>query len=286
MLLAAAHAQSVGGSVAGVVTDANRKPLAGAAVHLIQTETDRSRNALTDAAGGFAITSVPPGDYRVEVAREGYQTQVRRFTLPLDHEMWIEVPLLPGMRTEKVEVSAVREPLRTQSSALGGLIDNREITGLPLDGRDFFELGMLLAGVLPPAQGSAGSVRGAFAVNINGAREDSNNFLLDGVFDGDPKLNGPAVTPPVDAIREFEVVSGAYDASFGRNSGGQFNVAVTVRREQISWRGLRVLPQRRDRRAELLRSRRRGEPAIPAQPVRDVGGRSGGSQPHVLLRGL
>ena len=133
---------------------------------------------------------------------------------------------MPGRHTETVEVAAAREPLRAQSSALGGLIDNRQITGLPLDGRDFFELGLLLAGIVPPAPGSAGSVRGAFAVNINGAREDSNNFTLDGIFNGDPKLNGPAVTPPVDAVREFEVASGAYDASFGRNSGGQFNVVL------------------------------------------------------------
>ena len=223
---AAARAQSVGGVVSGVVTDADRKPLAGAAILLVESETDRRRNVLTDAEGAFTLSSVPPGEYRIEAEDEGYQKQVRRFTLPLDHEIWIEIPLAAGRRTETVEVSAPREPLRAQSAALGGLIDNRQITGLPLDGRDFFELGLTLAGVAPPAQGSAGSVRGAFAVNINGAREDSNNFILDGVFDGDPKLNGPAVTPPVDAVREFEVASGAYDASFGRNSGGQFNVVL------------------------------------------------------------
>ena len=230
---AAAYTQSVRGLVSGVVRDADRKPLAGAAVVLVQSETDRRRNASTDAAGEFTISNLPPGDYQIEVANEGYQKQARRFTLPLDHEIWIEIQLLPGQRRGTIQVSAVREPLRAQSSALGGLIDNRQVTGLPLDGRDFFELGMLLGGVVPPAQGSAGSVRGAFAVNINGAREDSNNFLLDGVFNGDPKLNGPAVTPPVDAVREFEVASGAYDASFGRNAGGQFNVVLKSGGEQF-----------------------------------------------------
>lgn len=223
---AAAQAQSVSGVVAGRVTDGDGKPRSGAAVVLVQNETERRRSAVTDLAGEFSITSVPPGGYRIEADADGYQKQVRRFELPLDREIWIEMPLLAGRRAESVEVTATREPLSAQSSALGGLIDNREITGLPLDGRDFFELGMLLAGVDPPAQGSAGSVRGAFAVNINGGREDSNDFLLDGIFDGDPKLNGVAVTPPVDAVREFEVVSGAYDAAFGRNSGGQFNVVV------------------------------------------------------------
>src|SRR6185369_2041765 len=85
---------------------------------------------------------------------------------------------------------------------------------------------LLTPGVVPSAQGSAGSVRGDFAVNVNGGREDSNNFLLDGVYNGDPKLNGFAVTPPVDAVREYEVLSNAYDASFGRNAGAQVNVVL------------------------------------------------------------
>src|SRR5439155_2867344 len=85
----------------------------------------------------------------------------------------------------------------------------------------------------PPAPGSAGSVRGDFAVNINGAREDSNNFLLDGVFNGDPKLNGIGVPPPVDAVREFEVATNAYDAMFGRNAGGQINVVLKSGTNQV-----------------------------------------------------
>ena len=118
---AAAYTQSVRGLVSGVVRDADRKPLAGAAVVLVQSETDRRRNASTDAAGEFTISNLPPGDYQIEVANEGYQKQARRFTLPLDHEIWIEIQLLPGQRRGTIQVSAVREPLRAQSSALGGL---------------------------------------------------------------------------------------------------------------------------------------------------------------------
>jgi hypothetical protein len=224
--MTAVQAQAPGGVVAGLVKDADGKPLPSARVLLVHSETDRRRSVLADSAGGFTISNLPPGEYRLEAEHEGHQKQLRRFTLPLNHELWIDLALLPGRRTDAVEVSASREPLRAQSSALGGLVDNRAITGLPLDGRNFFQLGLLLPGVAPPAEGSAGSVRGSFAVNINGAREDSNNFLLDGVYNGDPKLNGPAVTPPVDAVREFEVAAGVYDATLGRNSGGQFNVAL------------------------------------------------------------
>ncbi len=95
---------------------------------------------------------------------------------------------------------------------------------LPLDGRNFLELALLTPGTVPAPQGSASSVRGDFAFSTNGGREDFNNFVLDGVYNIDPKLNTPSVRPPVDGIREFEVVSSTYDASFGRNAAGQVNV--------------------------------------------------------------
>src|SRR5581483_7719140 len=91
---------------------------------------------------------------------------------------------------------------------------------------NFYQLSLLLPGTVTPAQGSAGSVRGDFAINVNGAREDSNNFLLDGVYNGDPKLNGVGLTSAVDALREFEVAESTYDASFGRNAGAQINVVT------------------------------------------------------------
>jgi outer membrane receptor protein involved in Fe transport len=226
LLPAAAPAQSIRGAVTGTVADASRSPISGAMVRLVSLETNRLRDAVTDTLGGFTISNVPPGEYRVEAERDGYRQYVREVTLRLNQEIQIEIPLLAGQRTDTVEVTAAPDLLRTESAGLGGLIENRQITGLPLDGRNFFELSLLLPGVAPPAQGSAGSVRGDFAVNVDGAREDSNNFLLDGVFNGDPQLNGTGVTPPVDAVREFEVVSGAYDASFGRNAGGQVNVVL------------------------------------------------------------
>src|ERR1035441_6990029 len=215
-----------GQSVRGTVTDAGRKPIQRVAVHLVHQETNRQRNALTGPRGEFTISNLPPGEYRIEAEREGYARQIRQFEALLNQEVTIEISLLPGLRKDTVQVTAVADVLRTGSAALGGVVDNRQITGLPLDGRNFYELSLLLPGVAPAAPGSAGSVRGDFAVNISGAREDANQFLLDGVFNGDPKLNGIAVTPPVDAVREFEVAASESDAGFGRNGGGQFNVVL------------------------------------------------------------
>jgi len=198
-LQAAAHAQSVGGTITGVVTDAAYQPIANATVQLTQVATSRRRSVVSDNQGGFTIANLPPGDYRIEAGRDGYRKHVQSLALQLNQEMQIEIPLVPGQRTDSVEVTATPAFLRTETAALGSVIDNRQITGLPLDGRNFIELSLLLPGVVPAAPGSAGSVRGDFAVNINGTREDSNQFILDGVFNGDPKLNGIGLTPPVDA---------------------------------------------------------------------------------------
>ncbi len=221
-----AQAQSIRGSIQGRVTDATNKPLANAEVRIVEEETSWNRNAKTGANGEFMVTMLPPGTYRVEASVAGYRKSSRTVMLLVDQEVDIRIPLLPEKSVERVEVTSAAGLLKTDSATLNTVIQNREILDLPLDGRNFYELALLAPGSASAAQGSAGSDRGDFAFNIDGAREDANNYLLDGVFNGDPKLNGFSVTPPVDAVREFEVISNGSDASFGRNAGGQVNVIL------------------------------------------------------------
>jgi len=224
--IAAAHAQSVAGVVGGVITDQRGDRVPGAAVTLTNRETGVERGAASDSRGEFTIASVPPGEYRLEAQRQGFLKYGQTLTMEVGEEIRVEIGLAMAP-ADTVEVTGIAPLVRAQSSAMGAVIDDRQVLGLPLDGRNFYQLGLLLPGVAPAAKGSAGSVRGAFSISVNGAREDANNFLLDGAYDGDPKLNGVGVTPPVDAIREFEVAASTYDASFGRNAGGQ--IAVVTR---------------------------------------------------------
>ena len=228
LMAAAAGAQSVRGTLSGVVTDSSgaRAVMPDARLTLVHTETNRTRTSASGAEGGFQFTALPPGEYRLEVARDGFRTHVQTFTLQVNQEIRIDVPLLPGNLAQQIEVSTSAVLLRTDAMAVGGVIANHHITNLPLNGRNFYELALLLPGTAPAAQGSAGSVRGDFAITVNGGREESNVFLLDGVYNGDPKLNGFGVNPPVDAILEFEVLTHSYDATLGRNPGGQINVAT------------------------------------------------------------
>ena len=182
--------------------------------------------ATSSAGGEFVISSLPPGAYRLEVESAGYKKYLRNLVLQVSQVLRVDASLEIGSLAEEVVVTAPPPELKKDSVSLGTVIDNRQIAGLPLDGRNFFELGLLVPGTVPAAPGSAASVRGDFAFSTNGAREDGNNFLLDGVYNIDPKLNTFGVRPPVDAVREFEILTSTYDASFGRNGGAQVNVIL------------------------------------------------------------
>ena len=219
-------AQTHRASVRGTIFDPNGAAIPGASVSVTRLETGEVRTATTNSEGEYAIASLPAGEYEVKVQSTGFGSYSKKIELLVNQERRFNVDLRPAGPAIDYEVLSEPVPLKNDSASLGTVIENRQITGLPLDGRNFYELSLLVPGAVPPAQGSAGSVRGDFSFSVNGAREDANNFLLDGVYNVDPKLNTFGVRPSVDAIREFEMLTSTYDASFGRNPGAQVNVIL------------------------------------------------------------
>ncbi len=230
--LATAMAQTTTGIISGVVTAPGGQPQPGARIVLTRIETGSERTSTSSAQGGFMFALLPAAEYRLAISTNGQMAFDQRVQLLVNQEVRIDAVLTP-QRRDVTEVTAVRGLLKPDSASLGATIDNRLITGLPLDGRNFLDLSLLVPGAVPAAQGSASSARGDFALSVNGAREDGNNFLLDGVYNGDPKLNTFGVNAAVDAIREFEVVTSTYDASFGRNGGAQINVVLKSGSNQV-----------------------------------------------------
>ncbi|HVF55892.1 MAG TPA: carboxypeptidase-like regulatory domain-containing protein, partial [Pyrinomonadaceae bacterium] len=231
ILLALLFASSASGqtqraTIRGTVTDPNGAVVPGATLKLVNTETNETRTAMSGAEGEYTLSLLPPGTYRLEVAAGSFAAFSQEVVLLVNQELRADVSLdVPSVSLPQ-QIVDVSSPLKQDSASLGTVIENRKVEGLPLDGRNFFELSLLVPGAVPAAQGSAGSVRGDFAFSVNGAREDSNNFLLDGVYNVDPKLNTFGVRPPVDAIREFETLTSTYDAAFGRSAGAQINVVL------------------------------------------------------------
>jgi hypothetical protein len=225
LAVSALSAQTWRGTISGKVSDPAGAPVPKASITITEAGTGRVRTVTSGSSGLYVASSLAPGEYEISLHRPGLQPLQHRITLLVNQDARVDLSLIAAGRQE-VEVTAIRELLKADSASVSTVVDNSAVRHLPLDGRNFYDLTLLAPGTAPAAQGSAGSVRGDTALHVNGAREDSNNFLLDGIYNGDPKLNGAGVTPPVDAIREFEVLTSTYDASFGRNAGGQVNVVL------------------------------------------------------------
>jgi hypothetical protein len=118
------NAQTLRSTIAGVVFTDGEKPVAEATVKLVQEETGRLRQFLTDTAGEFFASIPAPGTYRMEVERSGFRTHVRRLTLQVNQEVRLEIPLLAGRQTDTVEVTAVRGLLKPETASMGTVIDN------------------------------------------------------------------------------------------------------------------------------------------------------------------
>ena len=226
LLTSSLSAQTQRASLRGTVYDPNGAVIRGAQIQLTNIATEESRTVVSGDEGQYAISPLDPGVYRIEVQATNFVKHAERITVLVNQDQRLNVSLLVG-NPDVVEVDSTFDaPAKKDSASLGTVIDNRQVSGLPLDGRNFYELSLLVPGAAPAAPGSAGSVRGDFSFSVNGAREDANNFLLDGVYNVDPKLNTFGVRPPVDAIREFENLTSTYDAAFGRSPGAQINVVL------------------------------------------------------------
>jgi len=219
---AVAAPQSTTATILGTVTDASGAVLPGVAVTIVNEGTNNQRTVITDGTGGYEAPLLPPGAYRVEGELTGFKKIIRSgITLQVDQRARVDLSLDLGAVTETIEVRADAPLVQSESAGIGTVVDNAKIVELPLNGRDFFQLSTLVTGAAPPAEGSQNATQGG-GVSVNGAREQSNNFLLDGIDNNSLAINQIVIPPSVDAVQEFKVQSSTYSAEFGR-SGGQFN---------------------------------------------------------------
>ena len=279
MTLSDAAAQTSRATIRGVVVDQTGARLAGVEIKVLREDTNEVASGVTDRQGHFAFPELPAGQYSIEARRAGFTVYRHRAELAVGQELWLE-PELTVSTTATVTTGGADSTvplLERNSPALATLIDQNLVANLPLDGRNFLELALLTPGTAPAPQGSASSVRGDFAFSTHGGREDFNSFVLDGVYNVDPKLNTPAVRPPVDGIREFEVATSSYDATFGRNAAGQVNVVTRSGSNTISGTRLRVLPERGALVAPIT-SRRKTNPSRNTSAI-SSGRRSAGRLP-------
>ena len=210
-----AWSQATTGSISGHVTDPAGSVLQGAQIAAHEVDTGIVTTATTDQSGEFDLTALPPGHYTIAVVAAGFATAtVPAFELNIDQKARFDIPMKVGAVTSNVEVSGSAPILQTQGAETGEVIGGRELTDLPLEGRNFTSLMKLVPGV---GDGGGGN---NLNLSVNGQREFSNSVQINGTEVTGNRNNDTNVVPSPDALQEFKMVTSTYAPEFGRASGG------------------------------------------------------------------
>jgi hypothetical protein len=228
------QAQTFTATVKGRVVDPSGGVIPRANLAIRNVATNWQQTTTSGPEGNFVLALLPAGEYSLSVDAEGFRKEVRSgIVLQVGQIISLDVPLALGNRAEVVNVTGDVPLLQSETAALGGVIEQRQVIGLPLNFRSFLSLAQLEPNVFLPAQGSTLGFRGGF--NVAGHSEVSNNFLLDGISNVDEATNQPNHFPVLDAVREFRVLTATYAAEYGRQSGGQ--VIVTTKSGSNNFHG-------------------------------------------------
>ena len=235
----AAVAQQITGNIRGTVSDPTGAVVQSATVTAKQSETGLTRTATTDHSGNYLLVELPVGHYRLEVAAKGFQQYLQEgISLNVNETATVSVRLMLGKETQQVQVRADAELIQTTVSSLGKAVLEHELLELPLDGRNFSQLGLLQPGVVPLTAGlkqAGGSLRDGQAYSVDGQRPESNNFLIDGANNVNAVDAGFVLKPPLDAISEFRILTHNANAEFGQSTGSTTN--IVTRSGTNSWHG-------------------------------------------------
>lgn len=219
-LLPTAQAQVSSAQIGGVVTDSSGALLPGVSVKIVNHATGASRSTTTNQSGDFVIPALEPGNYRVTVEDAGFKkAEADNVTLSVGDKKTLSFALTIGETTQTVRVASSGELINTTSADISTVINQDEVTDLPLNGRDPSSLVLLTTGVSNVLNTTAGWVQAAIPTETDasagGGRQGSTYYLLDGVPNMDTYILTAAPFPNADATQEFRVISNNYGAQYG-----------------------------------------------------------------------
>jgi len=238
---------TVTGALSGTVSDTSGAVVPSAQVTITNESTGESRSVTSSADGRFSVLLLPPDHYRVLITKDGFKAAARAgVQINVTETATLNVALEIGAVTETVTVGSDQELLQTDTSALGRVVSSQEVSALPLVARNYTQILGLSPGVNMSVtnagdlgRGNSSSSGGLYGVKIvNGARPTDNNFQLNGIPVNDNfaygagsvlgigDVGGGLPVPNPDAIDQFKVQTAQYDASFGRNAGGNVNIVT------------------------------------------------------------
>jgi len=232
-------AQEVTATITGTITDQSSAAVAEANVTATSVERGVAYTATTNDAGIYRISNLPVGNYDLKVEKTGFQTALRpAFTLVLNQVARIDVEMKVGNVSQTIEVTGAAPVLKTETTQVDTIIDSATNDALPLATRNYVQLTLLAPGAVTPDPSSfnnGNNVQSGGRPYINGNREQSNNFLLDGLDNNQVSDNLLGYTPAPDAIQEFNLITNNASAEFGNFEGGV--VSVTLKSGTNSFHG-------------------------------------------------
>ena len=218
------------GAISGEVVDSSGATIADAEVQITDSRTDAlARKVIAGSDGSFAVTLLPPGTYYIVVNKPGFsQARADNIEVRVTETTRVTIPLKPGEVSERVEISAQVTTVETTNATTGESIGTATIRELPLATQNYQQLLSLSSGTNSELNASAQLGRGNVRIIVNGQREDNNNYLIEGISSTDYNVaqstNVPLPNP--DVIQEFKIQTSLYDASQGRNGGGNVNAIL------------------------------------------------------------
>ena len=262
VLAFSAVAQTNRASIVGTVTDTGGAVVSGATVKITKVDTNATREVTTGDSGTYEAPSLDIGTYKVTATKQGFKTVTQeKIVLQTDDRLRIDLAMSPGDISGEVTITAAAPLVETETSNRGSVVTGREVTELPLSGRNFTQLATLMPGVAassnagfggtgpdarqfnngdpragdggPGSSNSQGSTEnsrfarsGSGALTVNGQRSTNNNFSLDGVDNNEPQFGTIGVFPNPDAIAEFKVTTSVPPAEVGRAAGAVISTSI------------------------------------------------------------
>ena len=233
-----AQAQTESARLQGNITDASGAVVPNATIKITSVNTNRTVSVQTNEEGVYSILSLSPGLYKVEVSIANFKTLRQEITLEVAQVATLNFALEAGDVSAVVDISTGAPLVESGTSAIGEVIQGRQVVELPLNGRNVLELARLTPGVTQGTPGGfatgvsgnaetfRGRNTGGAALSVNGQRTQANNFLLDGVDNNESLVNTIQIFPQADAVQEFRVQTSVSPAEFGRGGGAIVNSTI------------------------------------------------------------
>jgi len=214
MCVAAAFAQATQGKIVGTIRDESGAVMPGITIRVADLGTGQIRTATTDETGTYSVAQLLPGEYDVAAESPGFRREViKAVRLQVGQTARVDLTLRVGEFSQEILVTGQTPVVQSDESSIGTVIEEKRVSDLPLNGRDFAQLAVLTPGaILRPSQDRSFSR----TLTVHGNQPSKTEWLLDGVSNNEQLFEGVALTPSIDAIREFKVQGNAFAAEFGR----------------------------------------------------------------------